>query len=125
MKKLVILVMVVGLLLGGCAGLQNTGQDVEKFVCNPPAAVVNLVNLGEPFILTALSAAVPGSAAYVQAFEAFGGMTSIQSMGCATVKQINALIALLGSPQTTKGLKLAGKPAFDVTPLAEWRDGKK
>lgn len=129
MKKFLVLVMVVGLMFTGCAAMQTAGQSVEGFVCDPPPDVVNLVNLGEPFLVTLLSTLVPGSAAYLQAVEALGGVSSIQGGACATVKSINALIALLSGQDPAVKMLLAKKkampgvkamPPFDTTPLSNW-----
>lgn len=120
-KPCIILVCVLALVLaGGCAGLQQGGQNVEEWICNPPENVVALVNQGEPFLVALLATLVPGSAAYVQAFEAFGGMTAVQAGVCATVKQVNALIEVLSGLQA-KGFQAKAKaPALDVQVLKDW-----
>lgn len=116
----VLAVLLALMLVGGCPGIQKAGQDVEEFICSPPANVVSLVNMGEPFIVATLSMAVPGSVPYLQAFEAYGGMMAIQAGACATVKQVNALIALLSGISAKTLYVKALSPAFDVTPLKDW-----
>jgi hypothetical protein len=128
-------VLVLALMLaGGCCkkvGVDGTTtesfanclsftQDVQKFVCNPPPEVQAIVNTAEPFIVAAVAIAVPGSLAYIQAVEALGGMTAIQAGVCATVTQINALIALMSGDQAKAFQTKAMRPTFNVAPLQAW-----
>ncbi len=122
-NKMLACMVVLALVVTGCVAIKNAGQSIEQFVCDPPANVVGLVNLGEPFILAALSIAVPGSSAYIQAFEAYGGMAAVQAGVCATVKQVNSLIVLLSGPKAIPGTKMVS-PAFDTKPLSDWLKAK-
>ena len=130
MKKVMILCAIIALGLGatGATCLQN----VQENVCNPPPAVIEVVNAAAPLVAVVINTALPGSAAYVNAITVQGAITAIQGGVCVSLTQLNALIAWLQSDEArTLQLKAMAKagPAralavLSAQPLIDWRDAR-
>lgn len=129
-SRILALVLVLALMVGGCCekvGVDGTvtesfsnclsfSEDVQEFICNPPANVVALAEAAGPFITLGLAAGLP------EALPAYQAVVAILSggMACATIKQVNALIALLSGDQAKKFRAKAIQPSFDTAPLQAW-----
>lgn len=133
MKKIIVLVLVLSLCSLGCAckrtnsttgvttaNLGNCFANItgpaQTMVCNPPAAVVNIVSIAIPIL---------GSMVGMDATFALGVCKSIQTIGCTSLTALNRLIDFFNSPSfqqafaQTQAAKLKAVP-FDVQPLVDW-----
>lgn len=110
MKKVMVLVMVLGLLAAGCCTRMVGGKETKSFgnclataqdyVCNPPQEVVAVVTTAAPLLVTVVNALVPGTAAYINAVNAAQTAQALQSGLCVFVTDLNNLISVLQSPDT-------------------------
>lgn len=114
MKKIIILAMVAGLLLAGCAGFgkwSSGAQEVVDFVCNPSS--VEQTEAAK--WLTALDSIQAGAAAFyppLAIVQASAVMTTIKNGGCFVLSQVQAALDLLTSMQEkqVKMLKVKAAP---------------
>ena len=125
MKKLAILILVISMSLSftGASCLNNT----QQILCNPPANVVAVANAAAPVIAMIINLSVPGSAAWVNANNAAGIVSTIQSRVCIGITQLNTLIAFLESSifkqaqtKAMVGKKLVPVP-LNIQPLRDWK----
>ena len=109
----------------------NCFKVAQDKACNPPAAVMAIVNMAAPLLVTFLNLAVPGTTAYINAANALVAVKTIQNTGCILLTDLNNLIAYLQSAdfaqaqnmvaaaEMKKGLK--AQPPIDAQPLVDWR----
>lgn len=127
MKKVILLILVVGLALSltGATCLQN----VQEIACNPPPAVLASVNAAAPIIAYAITLLVKGSDEWATAVNAQAAVTALQAGVCISLKQLNGLIAFLNG-ETFKRAEAKVMMArwinrdqvrtVNVAPLEEW-----
>lgn len=129
MKRILISVMVLPLMVGGCAGFKPFFTSAQGIACNPPANVIAVAKVAAPLIEIALAMIVPGTAAYLAAVDASAVVNAIQKGICVSVKQLNSLIAFLSSDaaksarikqvKMAAGLKAMPAP-INLQPLVDW-----
>lgn len=142
MKKRILLVGLLALVLvGGCQckytdsnnvtteNFVNCLKKVQDMVCNPPAAVMALINTAAPFVTAIVNTAVPGTVAYINAQNALNAINSIKEFGCLSMTSLASLVSFLESEAFTskvaaaKGVK-PGMVVFDTSPLKVWAEKK-
>jgi len=111
--------------------VSNCFKAAQDKACNPPAAVMTVINMAAPLLATFLNLAVPGSAVYINAANALELVKTVQNTGCIMLTDLNKLIAYLQSAdfaqvQSTvamaemkKGYK--AQAPIDAQPLVDWR----
>ena len=130
MRKIAILCLVVAVAFGAMGA--TCMRNVQEVICNPPQAVIDVANAAAPLVAIAITMALPGSAAYVNAVAVQGAITAIQGGACVSITQLNNLIAWLQSDEAqglqVKAMLKAG-PAkatapISVQPLIDWRSSR-
>lgn len=113
MKKFIVLAMVAGLFLTGCAGFGKwspEAQNVVDFVCNPTAAE----QADAAKWLMALDSIQAGAATFyppLSIAQASAVMTTIKNGGCFVLSQVQAALDLLTSMQSRQAKMLKAKSA--------------
>lgn len=129
MKKLVFLVVLVGLLLavtgGTCmsgflSSANTTTAAVANKVCNAPASVVEICDLVISLLKPVAISLVPASAPYVALVTAQG----IKDTGCALSTDVNTMIAFIQSANTLQDAQAKVAKGINITPLQVWAGGK-
>jgi len=125
MKKIMVLCLIIAMAFGATGA--TCMQNIQTQACNPPAAVISMLPVAITIITMALSAFVPGTAAYLAAVNASAVANSIEVGVCVSVTQLNALIAFLQSSDVkslqTKAMVKAGPMkarALNIQPLQDW-----
>ena len=136
-KKLLVLVLMLGLLLGGCAGFTNLLTGAQDKVCNAPASVIEVTDLVLNALKPVVANLVQGSAGLLAYVTAQG----IKDTGCADITELNSMIAFIQGMNTAKVIMakemqakgistvplqtwMASNRAIDVSPLVDWGMGK-
>ena len=132
MRKIIVALMVVAMMLTGCAGFWTKAQTN---VCNPPQAVIDVIKAGIPIIKIAINIALPGSQVFTDAIEAEATANLILNTGCVAVTDLNKLIAFIQGTSFAQAqastavakLKAAGTVTqpLNVAPLQAWADSVK
>jgi hypothetical protein len=125
MKKILVLCMVVALAFGATGA--TCLQQVATQACNPPPAVIAVVQAAAPLVAIAITTFIPGSAQYVNAVAVQGVVTAILGGACVSLTQLNNLIAWLQSDDAkviqVKAMVKAGPmkaQAINIQPLVDW-----
>lgn len=131
MKKVWILCLIVAVVFAStgatCKSFWTGAQDT---LCNPPPAVVTVVQVGISIAETAISMYVQGSQEYLDAAAALVSAQGLLNTGCILVTDLNKLKAWLQSNQAlqaqavmaTKKMKATGKVSqpLNIEPLINW-----
>jgi hypothetical protein len=149
MKKILVLIVVLAIMalaLAGCCtktdangiatkSFSNCLASASNVACNPTPAVIATVQAAVTIISTAISLAVPGTAAWVAAMDAQNIASIILSGACVTTTQLDSLITWLSSDAAkvaqaqvaAKKIKTVGiaMTPLNIQPLINWANGVK
>jgi curli biogenesis system outer membrane secretion channel CsgG len=126
---------------GCCTWTATDGTETKSFsncfktaqdkACNPPVAVMTVINAAAPLIASILNLAVPGSSVFISASNALQWVTTLQKTGCLALTDLNKLIAYLQSADFTQGQALVATSQMkkglhaaapiEVQPLVDWK----
>ena len=124
MRRILVLVIVLALLLGGCSTFWSSANTatatVANRVCNAPASVVEICDFVINLLKPEVAVLVPGSAPFVALVTAQG----IKDTGCAVVTDINQMIAFVQSANTLQDAQAKAAKGINITPLQVWAGGK-
>ena len=136
MKKIILIVLAFGVVMGCCSSTAPDGtvtkstincfKMAQDKVCNASPDVLSIADIVINLLKPEITTLIPDSAPYV----ALATAQSIKDTGCAAITGLNTMIAFIQGLNTKAMLvnMKMGKAAttgINIQPLLNWRDGIK